>query len=152
MTQDNVIPFPPPASGQKIAPCKSCGYDDAEVEQEPAEACGDEYHWVECGDCGARGPRTFYGCRDPNEETIDLDAEAIEFWNNGVPPEERSAPPPRVIHLEVCESCKERMLRFPAERMRDSYVVMPEGLCAECEGKMTQSIRILLSGGKMVYE
>lgn len=144
MSESNVIPLHPPE--REIAPCRFCGCDDPELEQEPAEACGDTYHWVECGECGARGPRTFYGCRDPREEAIDLEAEAVELWN---PPKSL-----RFIHLHVCEACKERVLRFPAEpgSMRDGFVTMPPGLCAECEGKMTQCLRLLLTGGKVLYE
>jgi hypothetical protein len=36
--------------------------------------------------------------------------------------------------------------------MREGFVVLPDGLCAECEAKIAQCTRLLLSGGAITME
>jgi hypothetical protein len=52
------------------------------------------------------------------------------------------------IHLLLCDRCRDAVLRFPTEHscMVDGYAQMPP-LCAECGGKVSQIVRILLTGG-----
>lgn len=65
------------------APCAHCGSrEPPEIQEHP---CGDVY--AECEECGACGPPTRIGCRDP-EEDIDLEREALELWNQRLPPDE----------------------------------------------------------------
>lgn len=66
------------------APCPFCGSRDApEVQEHPS---GDVY--AECQECFGCGPPTRIGCRDPEEEDIDLEREALELWNDRGHPED----------------------------------------------------------------
>lgn len=65
-------------TGLKINPCPFCGGTNCEVS---AENCWTDHH-VECEDCLCQGPSATLGCRDPEEDTIDLEAEAIQMWND----------------------------------------------------------------------
>ena len=38
-----------------------------------------------CNECGAQGPYATIGCRDPDEEDVDLEAEAVDAWNKRAP-------------------------------------------------------------------
>lgn len=69
---------------ENAKPCPFCGSTDLD----PAGGEEDTEHWVECTECGAQGPYTTIGCRDPDEDEIDLDAEAVALWNKRLGDEE----------------------------------------------------------------
>jgi hypothetical protein len=76
----NVVQLHPP-----IDPCPFCGDKGPELEDDEfdhsSHASGPVEYWVKCGCCGARGPEARVGCRDDEEEEIDLELEAITMWN-----------------------------------------------------------------------
>ncbi len=74
---------PPKPAPPKLLPCPFCGEDQAEIE---IEEDFQDYVYVVCPDCFAQGPRAFVGCRDPDEDEIDLEAEAIHDWNTRANP------------------------------------------------------------------
>jgi Lar family restriction alleviation protein len=61
---------------ENAKPCPFCGSTDLD----PYGTEGTEA-MVVCSDCLAQGPVATIGCRDPDEDEIDLDAEAVELWN-----------------------------------------------------------------------
>lgn len=50
------------------------------------------------------------------------------------------------IHLQLCDWCRASVLEFPSDHMVGGFVQLPP-LCAECGGKVSQVVRLLLSGG-----
>ena len=60
------------------APCPFCGSRDA------PDIVEDGYDvYAKCEGCDAKGPPTRVGCRDEDEDgPIDLEREALEFWND----------------------------------------------------------------------
>jgi hypothetical protein len=55
--------------------CPFCASADVEMEIDITEA------WVTCTDCLASGPLATIGCRDVDEEPVNLQAEAEQMWN-----------------------------------------------------------------------
>lgn len=62
---------------ENAKPCPFCG----STELEPGGSEGDTEEWVQCTECGGQGPYATIGCRDPDEEEVDLEAEAVVEWN-----------------------------------------------------------------------
>lgn len=70
------------SSETKLNPCPFCGSEDL-CALERADGCE---AFVCCEGCCTNGPVASLGCRDPEEETVDLDAEAVELWNKRAEP------------------------------------------------------------------
>jgi Lar family restriction alleviation protein len=65
---------------ERDKPCPFCGSTDLD----PSGGDQDAEHWIVCNACGAQGPYATIGCRDPDEEEVDLESEAVELWNKRV--------------------------------------------------------------------
>lgn len=73
---DNVINFPTPSPPEvKTTPCPFCGCAEVELSGGEDDVC------MQCVGCFAEGPVATIGCRDPDEESVELEAEALELWN-----------------------------------------------------------------------
>jgi hypothetical protein len=62
-----------------INPCPFCG--DKGPELDDFDGPDHPEVFVHCGSCEATGPTARVGCRDEDEEEIDLTKEAIMMWN-----------------------------------------------------------------------
>jgi hypothetical protein len=72
-----------------LAPCPFCGDDDPDLEHDPAAgSCGDGGEWwVQCSACQCRGPSSYLGCRDDEDDNgvpLDFEKEAVDMWNERV--------------------------------------------------------------------
>lgn len=56
------------------------------------------------------------------------------------------------VHLEVCEPCRVKIFdrKLAARARLPATMPLPTDLCADCEAKVAQAVRILLSGHVMV--
>lgn len=69
-------------TAQALKPCPFCGDLEPLVEGGGYDVEGGGYDVnVTCSGCFATGPTATIGCRDPDEEAINLEDEAVALWN-----------------------------------------------------------------------
>ena len=96
-------------------PCPFCGSMDLD----PSGGEEDTEHWIVCNDCGAQGPYATIGCRDDEEENVDLEEEARAAWNRRAVEPVGAGPTPST---EACRRCGRRDCEGPVATARRGRV------------------------------